>query len=276
MSVFFRTLRSGSSGNSQLLYWQGSAILIDLGLPARTALKQTMAELRQRGVKLLGALITHEHGDHFAAGAIRAMSGLAVPVYAPRSAVAFAEEQLRIGVFSGRPEFRVVDEGEAWERPFSLGPFHITPVEVTHHPGGSCYAYSIAVESQRGPVRVVVATDLCHERSLPAHLVDADLIYLESNHDPELLRLRPNAGSHFHLPNGRCGRLLQEARRSSRQPPAHVFLGHLSELRNTPTLAEHTVREAFSASGTELDFPLTSAPRHHPSVTVEVPPRAGR
>lgn len=272
MSLWFRTLRSGSSGNGQLLYAAGCALLIDLGIPARTALKQTLGELRQRGVKPLGAFVTHEHGDHFAVDALRAMSGLGLPVYAPLTAIRFAEAWPELGYFSGRPEFRAVDEGEAWERSVRLGPFTVRPVEVTHHASGSCFAYDVTADLDGGTVRAVVATDLCHPRSLPASLVDADLIYLESNHDPELLRLRPNPASRFHLPNAQCGRLLADALVASRRPPQHVCLGHLSELRNSPTLAQDTVRACLTARGLHPDFPLVAAPRHHPGVTVEVRP----
>lgn len=274
MPLTFRTLRSGSSGNSQLLVADGCAVLVDLGLPANTALKETLGELRRRRLKLLGALVTHEHSDHFSPGPLRAMSGQGVPVYCPRRSIAHAEEQLKLGFWSGRPEFRCYDEGEPFEREVHLGPFHVRPVEVTHQPGGSCYAFSITVDTPRGLTRAVIATDLCHPRSLPGQLVDADLIYLESNYDPHLLKLRPNPASKFHLPNAACAQLLLEARRASARPPAQVVLGHLSERRNTPTLAIDATREAFAEAETELDFPLTCAPRHQPSVWMEVAGRA--
>lgn len=282
MSVHFRTLRSGSSGNAQLLVAGSCAVLIDLGLPANTALKACLADLRQRGIRLLGALITHEHGDHFAPGPLRAMRGLGLPVYAPARAISHATEQLHLGHWGGRPEFRCYDEGECWERTFTLGPFTIRPIEVTHHPGGSCFAFDIRIEAAAGPgapsveVRAVIATDLCDPRSLPAALIDADLIYLESNYDPMLLRLRPNPASHFHLENARCGQLLAAARAASTLPPAHVFLGHLSERRNTPTLALDATRNAFATAGLPLDFPLTPAPRYLPSPWTHVRPAHAR
>jgi hypothetical protein len=271
MSLTFRTLRSGSSGNSQLLISEGYALLVDLGLPANTALRECLAELRQRGVKLLGAVITHEHGDHFAPGPLRAMSGLELPVWAPRHAITHCAEQLKLGFWSGRPRLVCYDEGESWERSFRAGPFEVRPVEVTHHPGGTCYAFDVRVMGRGGrEIRAVVATDLCHPRGLPGRLVDADLIYLECNHDPELLRMRPNPASKFHLENSKCGRLLVGARRESARPPVQVVLGHLSDRRNTPSLAMEAVRDAFLAEGVEMDFPLSCAPRHHPSVWMEV------
>lgn len=273
MSVFFRTLRSGSSGNGLLLWTQGGALLIDLGLPARTALQQAMAEMRQRRVPILGALITHEHGDHFSPGPLRMMSGHGIKVYAPCGARKHAEEQLRMGYWSGRPEFVCYDEGTEGERVFRVGPFTVRPIEVKHAPGVSCFAFRISVETRRGLVHCVVATDLCESAELPGQLVDADLIYLECNYDPHLLKMRPNPSSKYHLENSLCGGLLAEARKKSKRGPKQVFLGHLSEMRNSPTIAVQAVRDAFVWWGAELDFPVTPAPRHLPSVTVEVSAR---
>lgn len=273
MSLLFRTLRSGSSGNSQLLVSGGCALLIDLGLPTNTALKQCLAELRQRGIKLLAALVTHEHGDHFSPGPLRAMKGLELPVYAPRRAIAHAENQMKLGFWSGRPEMVAFDEGEDWERMWTVGPFEIHPIEVTHHPGGSCFAFEIRVErcgAGVGELKAVFATDLCDARALPGRLIDADLIYLESNHDPFLLQRHPNPSSRFHLRNEQAAGLLAEARRASKGPPGHVCLGHLSYQRNTPTLALDAVAAAFEEMSQELDFPVTCAPRQVAGVWVEV------
>jgi ribonuclease BN (tRNA processing enzyme) len=270
MSLLFRSLRSGSSGNSVLVCAQGRALLIDLGLPVRTALKEILGELRQRGIKLVGALVTHEHSDHFAPGPLRAMAGLGVPVHAPKGAIAHACEQIGLGFWSGRPEFVPLDEGEQWERAFEIGPFSVQPIEVGHAPGTSCFAFRITVEGRNGPISMIHATDLCDLRGLPGYMPDADLIYVECNHDPELLRLRPNPASHFHLENSRCGKLLAETRQKSQRPPKHVILGHLSEQRNTPTLAGEAVRKAMSNQQLELDFPVACAPRHHPGTWIEV------
>lgn len=267
MSLFFRTLRSGSSGNSQLLVAGRYALLVDLGLPARTALKETLAELRQRGVTLLGAVVTHEHGDHFNPTVLRAFSGLGLPVHASACAIRHACGQQELGFWSGRPDFVCFDESPS---DFSVGPFHIRPIEVSHNPAGTCHAFSITIDHPKRPIRAVIATDLCDPRSLPATLINADLIYLESNHDPHLLRLRPNPASRYHLENARAAELLASARAVSSSPPQHIFLGHLSELRNTPTLATDAVTVAYQHLNLLLDSPLTCAPRHHASLWTEV------
>lgn len=55
-----RVLASGSSGNGYILYNDREALVIECGVPYQTCLK---ALGFQRG-KILGALVTHEHGDH--------------------------------------------------------------------------------------------------------------------------------------------------------------------------------------------------------------------
>lgn len=270
--LVFRSIRSGSSGNGQLLVAGKHALLIDLGMPASTALKPVLAELRQRGVSVLGALVTHEHGDHFAVGALRAMAMLRVPVFAPRTAIRAAEAIPRLGVHSGRPRFVAFDDGEAWERCLRVGPFTVYPVEVGHHEAGSCFAFDVQAETPGGVVRAVLATDLCQPRALPASLVNADLIYLESNHDPDLLRQRPNPASRFHLTNAACSQLLADARARSEAPFQHVCLGHLSQVRNTPTLALSTLSEVFRQRQLPLDFPVVTAPRHHATLAVQIRP----
>lgn len=270
MSLTFRSLRSGSSGNSVLLCSGSHALLIDLGLPVRTALKEILGELRQRNIKLLGALVTHEHSDHFGQGPLRAMSGMGLPVHAPKRAIDHACEQLRMGYWSGRPDFVALDEGEHWERRFELGPFSVQPIEVGHNPGGSCFAFRITVAGREREYTAIHATDLCELRGLPGFMPDADLIYVECNYDPYLLKMKPNPSSFFHLENSRCGKLLADVRKSSSRPPGQVVLGHLSDQRNTPTLAMDAVRKAFSDNNLEIDFPLTCAPRYQPGAWIQV------
>ena len=59
----FAVLGSGSGGNSTIIESDGKYLLVDAGLSA----KQLKLRLEQLGVdpeKLVGILLTHEHGDH--------------------------------------------------------------------------------------------------------------------------------------------------------------------------------------------------------------------
>jgi hypothetical protein len=87
---------------------------------------------------------------------------------------------------------------------------------------------------------------------------------VEANHDPELLRVYPNPRSQFHLSNEKCGRLLRQVFAQSRSRPSTLMLGHLSERRNRPNLAQDTVSEILADEGYR-DVRIQIAPRHQPS-----------
>ena len=113
----------------------------------------------------------------------------------------------------------------------------------------------------------MVATDFREWRGLPGWFENADFIYVEANHDPRLLQAHPNPRSHFHLSNEKCGRLLSQALGKSKNLPLAVMLGHLSEVRNRPRLAEETVRQHLDR-GLYRDLKLYIAPRYEPSAPI--------
>ena len=98
-------------------------------------------------------------------------------------------------------------------------------------------------------LRIAVATDLCGWDGAAEHLKDADVIYVEANHDADLLEKYPNWNSHYHMENRRTGELLLEALSASSRPPQVIALAHLSEQRNTPELALATVGAALAQGG---------------------------
>ena len=114
-----------------------------------------------------------------------------------------------------------------------------------------------------------MATDFREWSDIPGWFENADFIYVEANHDPELLRAHPNPRSHFHLSNEKCGRLLSRALSESKNVPCAVMLGHLSEVRNRPKLARETVLEMLDG-GPYQDIALHIAPRYEPSPLISI------
>ena len=115
----------------------------------------------------------------------------------------------------------------------------------------------------------MVATDFRDWGGLPGWFADSDFIYVEANHDPELLRVHPNPRSHFHLSNEKCGRLLRQVFAQSRSKPSTLMLGHLSEKRNRPELAQGTVSEIL-AEGGHRSIEIRIAPRYEPSEWIPI------
>jgi hypothetical protein len=143
-------------------------------------------------------------------------------------------------------------------------------VPVPHAPGVPNFGFVIACSAGGQQRKLVLCTDFYDFTRLAPELVDADFIYVESNHDPELLRLHPNPASRYHLSNPRTGDLLADAIWRSRRTPQAVMLGHLSRERNHPNLALQAINGALDRAGVHHEFLLTTAPLYAPSRAIEV------
>lgn len=267
----FRSLRSGSSGNLLLLESvRGRAatrLLIDCGIAAqRTCLGILEAEAGL-GRPIDGVLVTHAHTDHLSYAGVRVMARLKVPIYVhtrTRRELAhrcLSPYRLPNGLAAGDFHFRLFGD-----EPFAIGPFAVAPLPVPHAPGVTTHAFRI----RHGATRLLVASDFNDPEAVVPHIYDSDFIYLESNHDPELLRLHFNPASLYHLSNPTAGLLLRHAWDASRRTPATVVLGHLSEERNRPELALTTVRHALADDGERAMPTLIAAPRYAASEVVVI------
>jgi phosphoribosyl 1,2-cyclic phosphodiesterase len=262
VTVNFQSLRSGSSGNCLQLWTATTRILVDCGWESTRACRRALAPVPDGAPAAIDAVfVTHLHGDHLSQAATRALSDLRVPVHCHESAVG---ELSRLS-----DPLRLRPYGDA---PVRVGDFEVTPVRVPHTPRVVTHAFSIVSEPDER--RLVVATDLSSWDGLLDLFVDADFIFVESNHDVRLARQRPVPNSRHHLSNDQTAALLCQVLRRSRRPPAGVMLAHLSEERNDPALARTCVEEALRrADLLEPAPPLWLAPRRAASETVTLPPR---
>jgi len=226
-------LASGSKGNATCVLSGIGGVLVDCGLSRR----ETLRRLATAGIPpaAIGAiLLTHEHTDHVR-GAARVASALDVPLWMT------AGTARRSGL-GARPTTRVVVPGES----LAVAGLRVLPLATSHNAADSC-AYRL--DGPHGAALLV--TDLGTADNLPGTILTGlDVLYVEANHDPDLLRDGPYpaflkrriAGPRGHLNNRQCGELVRLARRLS--PGLHtVALAHLSEQNNDPDLALATVRE---------------------------------
>lgn len=235
-------LASGSLGNALLVASPKARVLVDLGTPQR----RLKADLRQAGVApddLAAVLLTHTHRDHFSTAAIGFCLGHGIRVLSSEENLAHLARTM--------PGFRrLVDSGLAEPldgEPVAIGDVTVEAFDVPHDAPGRCLGFRLTMGSGRGRRTVTVATDLGH---MPAGclewFVDADVVVLESNHDPEMLWAsnRPPdligriLGPEGHLSNGESAEAVAEIVGRSR--PGHVkhlVLAHLSRDCNTPKLA---------------------------------------
>ncbi|PWM42649.1 MAG: MBL fold metallo-hydrolase [Clostridiales bacterium] len=225
---------SSSKGNCTLLMSDGHGLLIDCGVSFSQIQRSFKAADISPGA-LDGILLTHAHSDHIRAVPQLFQKNIA-PFYANASTLSSA------GITGVNHE----------NRPFSLGPFRITPIETSHDVDSCGYR----IETARGALAIVTDTG----RITPAmmqHLSGCSLIMLESNYDPDMLENGPYPAvlkarirsAHGHLSNADCASLL--ALKALEGTLKTAVLAHLSDHNNTPLTARMAVLSAFSQYGVE-------------------------
>lgn len=263
MRARFGTIASGSSGNCVYAGLGGEHFLIDAGVSG----KRISAGLARFDVpRLSGIFVTHEHGDHVRGLGIAARR-FRVPVYATPLTWRYF---MRHGTIGPMPEelIRQVDPGQT----FTVGNVSVTAFDIPHDA-----AQPVGYTFQAGEDKIAVATDLGESTPIvERHLRDAQIIYIESNHDIEMLRngrYHPKlkarvAGTRGHLSNAAAGVLLCEVCEglTPRARP-HVFLAHLSEENNRPMLAYDTVLRVLDGNNVCVKN-LTVAERNEPGELV--------
>jgi phosphoribosyl 1,2-cyclic phosphodiesterase len=261
MSLHFQSLRSSSSGNCMMLWTSNSAILLDCGISTQ---RDCRALLENHLPRLSGVVVSHAHGDHICYSSLRVLERFGTPVHCHES-IKGRVERKHCRDAAASPVLRTFDH-----LAFRIGEFEIHPIELPHEPRCPTFGFVIFAGDGEARRKVVVCTDFHDHSVISEHVIDADFVFIEANHDLELLRQRFNYASLFHLSNPKTADLLCVAAKSGRFRPQHVMLGHLSNERNTEDLALGTIRERFSHDGISLEFPLTCAPRYEASEVLSI------
>lgn len=244
MALVFCPLRSGSSGNSLFVSDGRTSLLMDAGLSGKTV-EQALREAGGDPSALSGILVSHEHSDHIKGVGILSRRW-DLPVYATEKTWAAMETKPgATGIALKNRRVFTANEG------FYVKSLAVSPFSIPHDaadPVGFCV--------EGGGRKLCVATDLGH--IAPGWLraaEGADLLLLESNHDPELLQMTPRypsalknriLGTRGHLSNADCGKALI---RLAETGVKNVILGHLSAETNNPELAFDTVCRALLDAG---------------------------
>jgi phosphoribosyl 1,2-cyclic phosphodiesterase len=228
-------LASGSSGNAFLIEGNGSALLADAGLSG----KQMRERLEKAGfdpAALNGIIVSHGHSDHIKGVGVLSRK-YKIPVWMNRGTWSVAEQSL------GR--LHSLDLFETG-RIFQLGPFRIHPFSVPH----DC-ADPVGFRISMGTCRLGIATDLGTVTGLVTTvLTDLQIVVLESNHDPIMLRDGPYPwelkqrvrGRLGHLSNFDTAHLLERIFSHELQA---VILAHMSQTNNRAELALGCARESL-------------------------------
>lgn len=262
----FQVLASGSAGNAILVRAGDVSLLVDAGLPLEE-LERRLGAARVPPHTLDAIAVTHGHLDHArSAGRLSRKTGarlLAVN-----------------GLFSNAALRRTrnacaISPGKTVEVAARRGHDVLRLVGVAlPHDADPTLAFRLEHDGRVA----VVCTDLGTPAKELAHtLGDADLLYLEFNHDARLLAEGPYApalkrrvgGPRGHLSNAEAATLL-EALAGPRL--ATLVLAHLSAVNNTPALALAAARETLARRGRcDVEIHVASQDEIGPALLVGPP-----
>jgi phosphoribosyl 1,2-cyclic phosphodiesterase len=241
-------LASGSSGNCALVRagtgLQRTTLVLDCGIALRTA-RDLAASVGCELGAVDGVLLTHHHSDH-SAKVVPVAARAGCPLWAHPAALTTHPYTSA----SERRRRRIVDrpfESGEW---FEAGGIRCLPVRLSHD-ARPTHGFVFEADGMRAGF----FTDLGTTEALDASVLEElDLLVLEANHDPAMLRdgrypphlKRRVGGDDGHLSNAQAAALLAD-----RCPPGlkRLAVAHLSEHNNTPALALQAAAEGLRSRG---------------------------
>jgi phosphoribosyl 1,2-cyclic phosphodiesterase len=251
MSISFRSICSSSSGNCLALWSDTTRLIIDCGLSSMKRTRHALTSIFRDPAQIDSVLLTHMHGDHISYYPLKVLEDYGLSIHLHDNCM----DQLKDKHFNGYG-FKDLNLNPFKKRPFTIGDFCIRPFEVAHNPWYPTCGYQVQCQDKK----MVFVTDFLNWQNVFEYFIDADFIFVESNHDLELLRKYFNPNSQFHMPNPDTAELLVTGRKESRKAPQMVMLGHLSDQRNDAKIALKETRDAFREAGIKMDFELKAAP----------------
>ena len=263
MALYFKTIRSSSSGNCLAIRTERNQILIDCGFSSQKSCEYVLREHLSKPSYVDAVVITHNHGDHISYSSLRIMEKYGIQVWIHEDSVSQLIEKHFNGYRFQSLQVKLFSDSQ-----FRVGNLSLQPIRLPHQPGYPTYGFVIRCREQGRCYKVTVAGDFYDGSGLLEHLINADLVYVESNHDPHLLELYPNYNSRFHMNNPNTAQMLCDALSRSRRMPKAVILGHLSLQRNDEAIAINEVREAMIRWGHNWDCKIYIAPRYEASRTI--------
>ncbi|MDE5968652.1 MAG: MBL fold metallo-hydrolase, partial [Muribaculaceae bacterium] len=201
-----------------------------------------------------GIILTHDHGDHvrYAYSLLRANRHLRL----------YCTPKTLNGILRRHSISRRIKDYHQpifKEFPFHLGPFSITPFEVSHD-GTDNVGFFIEGSNQT----MAIATDMGYVTPrADFYLRQANHMMIEANYDmkmllngtyPEYLKARI-MGRSGHMDNVATAQYLAEIYNPALRS---IFLCHLSHDNNTPEIALQTITSALTEAGVNVT-PLTGA-----------------
>ncbi len=261
------SIASGSSGNCIYVGSDTTHLLIDTGISGKGT-EKGLRELELSMQDIDGIFITHEHADHIQGLGVLSRK-YQVPIY--------CTEGTKRGILA---DHRIGDVDEALfqtvrpDQKYIVKDMTVTPIRISHD-AAQPVGYKISYGKQKG----AVVTDLgVYNDYIVEHLKGMDILFLEANHDVNMLQVGPYPyplkqrilGERGHLSNEASGKLLCRILHDNLKA---IVLSHLSKENNLPELAYETVRAEVTMSELPYkggDFPLYVAKRSEVSEVIYI------
>lgn len=234
---------TGSKGNAYLLQNEREALLIECGVN----IKDIKAALNFDFSRLVGCLITHEHGDH--AKSINDLMGFGVKVYSTKG----THTALRT-IYGHRS--KVIE----YHKVFTLGNFKIMPFDVLHDAVEPCGFLINHPETGN----VLFLTDMVYSAYT---FKDLHNIIIEANYEEGIARRKltdmeflRNRIIKNHMSLATCVKTLKA---NDLSKVNNIVLIHLSDSNSDERLFRETISNATGKSvtvadnGLEMDFNKT-------------------
>jgi phosphoribosyl 1,2-cyclic phosphodiesterase len=241
MSLEFCSLASGSNGNAQYIATKNTGIILDAGLSGKYI--ETKLETIDKTFDAIDALlVTHEHSDHIHGVGVL-MRRYNVPLYVNHKTWEAMQDKI------GKIDLDLVNLIDS-DQPFNIKDLVITPYSISHD---ACDPLGFTFEDDQS--KIAIATDLGYApQEIIDQIKDTDLLFIESNHDVEMLK--SGRYPHFlkrrvlsidgHLSNDDAAEVVKEVVKFGRVK--QVLLAHLSGENNFPELAFETVKTTLAKS----------------------------
>jgi phosphoribosyl 1,2-cyclic phosphodiesterase len=258
------SLFSGSSGNCVFLGTDRAKILIDAGLSGKKII-EALCSIGEKPSDISAILVSHEHSDHIKGAGILSRK-FDIPIYANENT--WDAMETAIGPISLKNKM-YFNAG----REFEINDVCISPFNIPHD-ASAPVGFNFFVNNKK----ITTATDIGHiNKGLLRFLEASDLLFLEANHDIEMLKVGPYPwhlkkrilGDMGHLSNEMAGKVINYlAQKGTRK----FVLGHLSKENNFPELAYQTVYNELTENKicVGIDVELCVALRDRAGRVIEV------
>lgn len=238
-------LSSGSDGNLTYIETDHNKFLLDCGLSCSETIKR-LELLKVNPNEINVIFISHEHADHIKGVDVFARK-FGTKIYAHEK----LWEKLEYKLAKVNPtQFKAFGDND-----FDIDDLHISTIELPHD-SHYCTGYTF----NQNQKKISIITDLGHTNlQILNHIKESRLIYLESNHDVDMLKGNVNysaslktriLGNFGHLSNVQCAKAIKEIVGNSEK---QIMLSHLSKENNTPRLAYNEVCNYLANNNIDIE-----------------------